>query len=582
MTNRFTDSNQISHEVQRQFLRRTPIKLKQFARLLTDMMEQKVEPLRVKALLSQATKTREACILQGYDSTARLLDKLTKQLSMAEDSVESQKPLLKRLSKRLIEHSEKLELGVKPQKPETSQSIAAKTTDASSGQENETEEDESIPFGLYADKGKLIFVSNANFLNEIATQTDDGEPGVYNELNICGQFESMGLECCVKDTLETALDEAKLDDGGIVIASLELAESLDVLDDAAVEQVRPPLIFIGDEDNQENRAKAIRNGATGFIVRPLSISTIYEQIERLYHPQADSPRRVLVMEDSKAQARYYQKVLSKGHFEVLVINDPNVLLEALRGFDPECILMDMQMPGSSGIELTQIIRQLPRYTHLPILFLSAEESLKKQNQALMSGGTAFIVKPVQKEQLMFMAGLYTQRFRNLSPQIEINPDTNLPYSAKFKQIIAIETARISRTPSSIALAVIQLDDWEDLAASAHFSFINSAVQQLALLLHQRLRKTDIVGHLESGKVGVILTSGRKEDWLSIIQNVQQQFSELAFQLLNQNNPMTISAGLSALESNYNAHQWLERALNAQNAATLEGPSSIKWEDLDES
>jgi len=582
MTNRFTDSNQISHEVQRQFLRRTPIKLKQFARLLTDMVEQQVEPLRIKALLSQATKTREACILQGYDSTARLLNKLTKQLSMKYDSVDSQKPLLKRLSKRLIEHSEKLELGVKPQKAESTQLVTPNTSDDSLSQEVEIEEDESIPFGLYTDKGKLIFVSNDNSVNEIATSTADGEPRIDSELDICSQFELMGLECSVNNSLEAALEEAKQDEGSIVIAPLELAEPLNVLDDAAVEQIDPPLIFISDEDNQENRAKAIRNRATGFIVKPVSISTIYEQIERLYHPQADSPRRVLVMEDSKAQARYYQKVLSKGHFETLVINDPNVLLEALRGFDPECILMDMQMPSSSGIELTQMIRQLPRYVHLPIIFLSAEESKAKQNQALMSGGTAFIVKPVQKEQLMFMANLYTQRFRELAPQIEVNPDTNLPYSDKFKQIIAIETARMSRTPSSIALAVIHLDDWEELAANAHFSFINSAIKQLALLLNQRLRKTDIIGHLDGGKVGVILTSGKKADWMTIMQKVQNQFSELVFHLQQQDNPMTVCIGLTALESNYNAHQWLERTLNTQNAATQEGPSSIKWADLDES
>ncbi|MDQ7049880.1 MAG: hypothetical protein Q9M92_10195 [Enterobacterales bacterium] len=65
--------HQITHAVQRQFLRRTPIKLKQFARLIDDMIEQKVDELRIKALLSQVTKTREVCLTQGYDSTARCL-----------------------------------------------------------------------------------------------------------------------------------------------------------------------------------------------------------------------------------------------------------------------------------------------------------------------------------------------------------------------------------------------------------------------------------------------------------------------------------------------------------------------------
>ena len=110
------DNSSISHQVQKQFLRRTPIKLKQFARLLNDMIENKVDALRVKALLSQVTKTREACIAQEFESTARLLNQLSKQLSLGDESVDSQKPLLKRLSAKLMEHSEKLELGVKPQR----------------------------------------------------------------------------------------------------------------------------------------------------------------------------------------------------------------------------------------------------------------------------------------------------------------------------------------------------------------------------------------------------------------------------------------------------------------------------------
>jgi len=567
MVDRQTKENSIPHEVQRQFLRRTPIKLKQFARLLSDMVANKVDALRVKALLSQVTKTREACITQEFESTARLLNQLIKQLSMGEESVESQKPLLKRLSKRLLQHSEKLELGVKPQKEKVEPDVievSESLDDPSSDQlDAEPEIDPSTAFGIYIDKGQLIFVDTSN--------NDDSE-----QRKLCQQFESLGLECSVVSDLQAALSKANAETGSIVVADLSLTESKKVLADEQIEVAKTPLIFVADEDNQENRAQSIRNGGTGFIVEPVSISTLCEQIERLYDLHADTPKRILVMEDSKAQARYYEKVLNKGHFEIKVVNDPSLLLETLRGFDPETILMDMQMPDSSGIELTQMIRQMPRYAHLPIIFLSAEENMRKQNQALMSGGTAFIVKPVQKEQLMFMANLYTQRFRDLNPQIDVNPDTSLPYSPQFKQIIAIETARQTRSPASLALAIIHLDESENLESSANFSFINSAIQQLALLLKKRLRKTDIIGHLEGGKLGVILTSGKPQDWLEIMQTVQHQFANLPFHLQHRDKSMTVSIGLSELTSNYNAHQWLERSSKALDKAIESGSSSLEW------
>ena len=576
MTDRFSDQTQVSNEVHRQFLRRTPIKLKQFARLLTDMIDKQVDPLRVKALYSQVNKTREACIVQGFDSTARLLNKLSKQLSMNDESMVSQKPLLKRLSSRLLEHSEKLELGVKPEKQAQVPSQDSVELPSEPLQETPIEDENAVPFQFYFDKGRLVFIDDKQLFEDLGGLESDGSP------KICDQLESLGIECRINSSLQGAIEEVNSENSGIIFASLALAEDKDVLDDEAVELPLTPLIFVADEDNQENRAKAIRNGAAGFIVKPISISTICEQLESLYHYQEDSPRRVLVMEDSKAQAKYYQKVLSKGHFDVLVINDPSVLLEALRGFDPECVLMDMQMPGSSGIELTQMIRQLSRYAHLPIIFLSAEESQTKKNQALMSGGTAFIVKPVQKDQLMFMAELYSQKFRQLVPQIDTNPETNLPYSFKFKQMITIEAARASRSPSSIVLATLQLDAWEELVSSAHFSFINSVTQQLTLLLSQRLRKTDIIGHLDGGRLGVIMTSGKQSDWIEIMQNIQQSFSELTFSIDDEKKAMTFSVGLSALESNFNAHQWKERSQKALEQALLDDEINLKWLDLADS
>jgi diguanylate cyclase (GGDEF)-like protein len=579
-------TNQISPEVQRQFFRRTPIKLKQFSRLLNDMIDQQIDALRIKALLSQVTKTREACIKQEFDSTGRLLHQLMKLLSMSQEAIESQKPLLKRLSRKLMEHAEKLELGVKPQKdtpqearqsptnePASEDGLASHTDSQATLQTEdaqETEDQDDSPLGMYLDRGKLIFVA------------DNKQTVGLNSNELCEQFDSMGIECQLADDLSAARGIAEQEPNSIIIAPLDSVEDRDVLDDEAIENEYVPLIFIADEDNQENRAKGIRNGGTGFAVEPASLSMIYDQVERVYDVQAEAPKRVLVMEDSKAQARYYQKVLSKGPFEIRVVNDPAVFLEALRGFDPETVLMDMQMPDSSGIELTQMIRQMQRYAHLPVIFLSAEENLRKQNQALMSGGTAFIVKPVQKEQLMFMANLFTQRYRDLNPQIEINPDTGLHYAPQFKQLIALESARMTRNPGSIALAIISLDDADELAAGAHFSFINSAVQQLATLLKKRLRKTDLIGHVDSNKLGVILTSGKHPDWIAIMRSVQQQFADIQFHLQQQDKNLTVSVGISTLRSNFNAHQWLERSHKALIRAIESGASGLECHDSDDS
>jgi len=583
------EKTHISPEVRRQFLRRTPVKLKQFSRLLIDMLTQDVDELRLKALLSQVLKTREACIVQQFDSTARLLHQLQKQLTMSGESFYSQGPLLKRLAKRLLEHSQQLELGVKPQRQAVQEVVAKQAPAPALKQETVTEvsakEDVSeegahffdkeapISFKNYIDKGKLIFVDAPHSDENLGGQSPNNRTD-YALLH--QQFTSMGVESLVVETIAQAKNTAEQQPGSVIIVSLALVDDAEVLSDEEIENDHVPIIFIALEDNQKHRAKSIRNGGQGFLVEPVSLSTLCGQIEHLYDLQVDSPRRILVMEDSKAQARYYEKVLSKGHFVTKIVTDPSQLLEALREFDPESVLMDMQMPDSSGIELTQMIRQMPRYVHLPIIFLSAEENLRKQNQALKSGGTAFIVKPVQKEHLMFMADLYTDRYRELSPRIEINPETCLPFSLHFKQHISLEAVRMSRTSSSIALATLQLDGIEELESSSNYSFINRLLSQLSQLLKKRLRKTDLIGHLDHNRLGVVLTSGRHPDWIDTLHRVQDEFLSFPFLLSEKQISMSVSVGLASVGSNYDPHQWIERSQAALEEALKGGRNGFKW------
>lgn len=596
----------ITNEVNQLFLRRTRVKLRQFSRLLNDMVMKAIDPLRVKALLSQVNKTREACLSQEFDSTARLLNQLLNLLALSERQLETQKPLLIRLSGKLQEHSEKLELGVKPNKILTIVSEATALTKNKEQEAFEASEAEEMPVDVQiTDKlseaehsivleessikeettldESVLLEENApleSALEEKVVEETEEENSYLNGHSLIFvsqsgeryeslllQFDSIGVDVKFVLSMAEAKQLAENDSTAIIIAPLKFAQSNQQLEDEDIETSRIPLIYTGKEDSQDERLLALRSGGTGYLVEPVSMTKMLDYLERQFDIHIDFPYKILVMEDSKAQARYYEKILAKGHFNVRIVNDPRVLLEALRSFEPETLLMDMQMPTCSGIELTRIIRQMPRYANLPIIFLSAEESISKQNQALMSGGTSFIVKPVKKEQLSFMADLYARRYRELTPQININPDSNISYSIPFKQKISVEATRASRNANNIALAILQIDQTEQLIKESRFSTINQALHQLAVLLKRRLRKTDILGHLETGQVGVILTTGGKKEWTAVMDRVRLQFAELFQQ---EDERFTLSTGLSLLALNWDAHQWVDSCTQQLKKALDEG------------
>jgi len=72
-------------------------------------------------------------------------------------------------------------------------------------------------------------------------------------------------------------------------------------------------------------------------------------------------------------------------------------LQAIEAFNPELIILDVMMPDADGVELSRVIRQIKNFNYTPIIFLSSESSLQRQEEAMRYGGEYFFNKPVDPE-----------------------------------------------------------------------------------------------------------------------------------------------------------------------------------------
>ena len=67
------------------------------------------------------------------------------------------------------------------------------------------------------------------------------------------------------------------------------------------------------------------------------------------------------------------------------------LIEALPSFRPDCVVLDVQMPGMSGIEVQACIRRARGA--IPVIFITAHDDRVVREQALAAGAAAFLLKP---------------------------------------------------------------------------------------------------------------------------------------------------------------------------------------------
>lgn len=175
----------------------------------------------------------------------------------------------------------------------------------------------------------------------------------------------------------------------------------------------PALFFVSHHCSIETRLQAMRAGAIHLFPEPIDPGALIEALGEYIHPQLKPRHRVLIVDDDEAQANFAAELLRKAALDTLIITDPLSVIDAVWRFQPDLILMDLNMPGADGIELTRLIRDREASLAIPIVFLSSEEDQEKKLLALRAGADGFLTKPVRPQQLLATVTTRIQRAQTI-------------------------------------------------------------------------------------------------------------------------------------------------------------------------
>lgn len=139
--------------------------------------------------------------------------------------------------------------------------------------------------------------------------------------------------------------------------------------------------------------------------RLTSLSVELGRLEPLTPPrqQLQQFQRVLVAEDTPPSALVMQLMLSGLGHHVRVVGDGQLALKALSEESFDLVLMDVQMPVMDGLAATRSIRQQGKpWSTIPIVGCSALAEVADQRNAIASGMSDYLVKPVRREDFQAM------------------------------------------------------------------------------------------------------------------------------------------------------------------------------------
>jgi len=109
---------------------------------------------------------------------------------------------------------------------------------------------------------------------------------------------------------------------------------------------------------------------------------------------------ILIIDDSPTELHLFQNMLEKNGFDTLVADNGEEGLRQARSSRPDCILMDVVMPGMNGFHATRKLTQNPDTSGIPVIMITSKDQETDKIWGMRQGAVEYLVKPVAEQRLV--------------------------------------------------------------------------------------------------------------------------------------------------------------------------------------
>ena len=121
--------------------------------------------------------------------------------------------------------------------------------------------------------------------------------------------------------------------------------------------------------------------------------------------------KILLVEDEESLRKLYSKILTSRNYTVETAENGQDALIKLNEFRPDLIVLDIVMPGYSGLEFLKILKNNEELKVVPVLMLSAVNEMTKIRECLDMGAAGYITKESAVDEIVQKLNLVLDSFR---------------------------------------------------------------------------------------------------------------------------------------------------------------------------
>lgn len=335
-----------------------------------------------------------------------------------------------------------------------------------------------------------------------------------------------------------------------------------------------PAIVLSGQDSFAGRLSAFRAGCRSYFTKPARPLELAAALDDLLKNKQVEPLRILIVDDEPDVAQYHSLILEDAGMLVEQVHQPALVLDVLRNFSPDLILVDVYMPQCTGQELAGIIRMVPEYLGMPIIYLSSETDREKQFSAMRVGVEGFITKPVVPSELVSSVALRAERMRTLRRLMTRDSLTGLFNHGTTKDVIDNVVGQIGRTKENLVMVMLDLDYFKKVNDKHGHLAGDQVLVALSRVLKHRLRGTDVIGRYGGEEFAILLRKISIEQAYELINTLREDFSKIIFSTGTEQFTCTFSAGLSSYAHYSTVEELFAAADKALYQAKMDGRNRV--------
>jgi diguanylate cyclase (GGDEF)-like protein len=253
-----------------------------------------------------------------------------------------------------------------------------------------------------------------------------------------------------------------------------------------------PVLVLTDRDGWLDRVRIARLGGRWFLQKPLSANEIVEAVNQVLQRTQKAEAKVMVVDDDPLMLETLHDLLEPWGIKLFTLEEPLQFWPTFEAVLPNLLILDVEMPQLSGIELCQVVRNDLRWAELPILFLTAHTDAETRQRVFEVGADDYVSKPIVVPELVTRILNRLERSRLLRNLAETDVLTRVSNRRQSTQDLNQLLQLAERSKQPLCFALIDLDRLKQINDQYEYAVGDRVLSRFGELLRRNFRSEDVV------------------------------------------------------------------------------------------